>query len=109
MSIGSWGVVGSVSTGQLQQTRHADGDRVAQENRNHSREVANAQQAEAAEGIGQMSQDEGASDRDADGRRLWELTAGQGTPGEQGESQISDSPQSIDPTGMSGGNLDLVG
>lgn len=109
MSIGSWGVVGSVSTGQLQQARHADGDRTAQEARNHSREVANAQQAEAAEGVGQMSHDEGTSDRDADGRQLWERPAKRGGAPEHSAPVTDDPPQAVDPTGNAGGNLDLLG
>src|SRR5687768_16155632 len=102
MSIGSLGVIGSVATGQLQQTRGADSDRAVQDAKTQSRELDAAKKAAAAEGIGQTAQDEGTSDRDADGRRLWEPPA---KPPEKtsdsAEEPIADPPRSLDPTGES--------
>src|SRR5687767_7313571 len=109
MSIGSLGVLGSVAAGQLQQARGADSDRAVQDARNQARETDAARQAEAAEGIGETSQDEGASDRDADGRRLWERPPQkQGNPDET-LAAPNDLPRSIDPTGQSGAQVDLTG
>ena len=110
MSIGSLGLIGSVASGQLQQSRGADSDRATQDARNQSREVDSARQAEAAEGVGEMLQDEGASERDADGRRLWERAARR--PNAAALSDVipsRDTPQSVDPTGVAGANLDLTG
>lgn len=108
MSIGSLGVLGSVSTGQLQQTRGAESDRAIQDAQTQAREVDAARQAEAAEGIGQMSEDEKTSDRDADGRRLWERPERRKSNDEP-EPLPDNLPRSIDPTGESGGNVDLSG
>ncbi len=109
MSIGSLGVIASVTTGQLQQTRGADSDRATQDARTHSAELDSARKAEAAEGIGEMLQDEGTSDRDADGRRLWEQAVRRPDSDDMPESIPLEAPQSVDPTGQAGGNLDLTG
>lgn len=109
MSVGSLGTIGSVASGQLQQIRGADSDRALHDARIHSRELDAARQAEAAEGIGQMLQDEGTSDRDADGRRLWERTVQRPREQEDADVPVPNSAPSLDPTGESGGHLDLTG
>jgi hypothetical protein len=110
MSIGSLGVIGSVAAGQLHQTRGADSDRAVHDALTQSRELDSARKAEAAEGIGETTQDEKTSDRDADGRRLWERAAKK-TDHQDPSTTTDDSPAptSIDPTGQSGANLDLLG
>ncbi len=65
--------------------------------------------AEQSAGIGQTRQDEESSDRDADGRRLWEKTAEPRKKQESTAEQESDPRQSKDPTGLSGTRLDLTG
>jgi hypothetical protein len=73
----------------------------------HARQAAAARQAENAAGIGRMDQDEATSDRDADGRRLWERPpTGQG----QDEDDAGQTPPANkDPTGQAGSQLDLSG
>ncbi|MEO8497326.1 MAG: hypothetical protein ABI614_19825, partial [Planctomycetota bacterium] len=74
------------------------------------RQTKSDQQAEAAAGVGETTQDEKASDRDADGRRLWEAMNKQaGEPDDADEVKSKQAPLSKDPTGASGGQLDLTG
>ena len=109
MSIGSLGVIGSVTTGQLQQARSADADKAAQDARDHGNHVDSAQKAEDAAGIGKTNEDEGASDRDADGRRLWEQIQHGEDKSDSPTEEPTAPPLSMDPTGQAGGNLDLTG
>lgn len=112
MSIGPTGIMGSLAGGHLAQTQGSDTDRAKQETSNQARETKTAEKAELAAGIGQTTEDAETSERDADGRRLWE-------PGEephddadnQGADQKGDdrTPQAKDPGGNCGVNLDLSG
>ena len=110
MSIGPMGMVGSVAGTPLSQSKGGEAEKTQQDAANQSRQVHSEQKAEQASGVGQTEQDEQASDRDADGRRLWE-----GPPeGEQdnataGELPATSPPISRDPTGQRGGNLDMSG
>ena len=83
---------------------------------NQVRRTQADQKAQRAEGLGATDSDAETSDRDADGRRLWELAqqssdedaahqeAAQDEPGETGAAR-----QSKDAAGESGGLLDLTG
>jgi hypothetical protein len=102
--------MGSVAGGQLQQSKGSDTDRAQQETAAQSRETKTSEKAELAAGIGQTTEDAETSDRDADGRRLWE-------PGEEpSEPEATDEPEASagdpkakDPDGNCGANLDLSG
>lgn len=73
------------------------------------------QKAQRAEGLGATDADKETSDRDADGRRLWERTQESTDEAVQEEASTDEenadgSPrQSKDATGESGGLLDLTG
>ena len=71
MSIGSLGIVGSLAGTALPQ-RAAEAERAERETTDQDRAAEASQQAENAAGIGQTEEDSQASERDADGRRLWE-------------------------------------
>jgi len=109
MSIGSLGLIGSLATTPLPQ-KAADADKSVRDAADQSREAEAARQAEAAAGIGETEEDSQASERDADGRRLWEQQQGKQPPAEE-EAVLADSPPPLnkDPSGESGGELDLVG
>ena len=108
MSISSLGLVGSLATTPLPQ-KAADADKGVRDATEQAREAQAARQAEAAAGIGQTEEDSQASERDADGRRLWEQAAGK-----QESSDTTPDPGnaeghlSKDPSGEAGGELDLV-
>lgn len=108
MSIGPAGFIGSFAGTPMSQSQGSDVDRARGERANQQRQVASEQQAEKAAGIGATDEDQAAEDRDADGRRLWEVdeqvTVEQGPEDEQAPAR-----QSRDASGESGSHLDLSG
>ena len=110
MSVGPLGMAGSI-VGGLPQIRSAEAGRAEKQSADQARLTKSDQKAEAAEGVGETAQDEKASDRDADGRRLWEAMPEQKTDSGElpEEAHTPEAPQSKDPTGASGGQLDLSG
>jgi hypothetical protein len=103
------GIVGSAAGAPLSQTKGSETERAQKDGLAQHREVEADRQAEQAAGIGQTEQDQESSERDADGRRLWEAPA---KPSDDGKS--TDTPelpprQSKDATGQSGTQLDLTG
>jgi hypothetical protein len=105
MSIGSLGIIGSAAGTPLSQAKGTETDKAAQSTSDQARQVQSDRHAEAAAGIGQTEQDEQASDRDADGRRPWEI--GGKKPDDDEES--ANTLLSKDPTGEKGNQLDLSG
>ena len=110
MSTGIIGTIGSVATGQLQQGRTAEADRTSHEVSNQARRTESTQRAVDAAGIGQMEQEGEASERDADGRRLWERPAkSKGEPDDPKLVEATPPPLSKDPSGNAGNQIDLSG
>jgi hypothetical protein len=107
MSIGSFSPIAAVAAGtSLAQTKGTESDRAAHETSAHQRQVQNELKAEAAAGIGETDgEDNRPSERDADGRLPWQL------PDQQRSSSSPTPPagHAKDPTGESGGLLDLCG
>jgi len=109
MSIGSLGLIGSLATTPLPQ-KAADAEKTVRDAADQAREVQANRQAEAAAGIGETEEDSQASERDADGRRLWEQPPAKPPPPEEAAGSEEALPHlSKDPSGESGGELDLVG
>ena len=116
MSVGPMGFYSSIAATPLAQTQGSDVDRTATEVSGQARQKSNAAKAESAEGIGQPDGEEHASsDRDADGRRLWEKPLGGEAPQESDAEATDASEQaptphaSKDASGESGNQLDLTG
>ena len=108
MNVGpSTGVVGSAAGAPLSQTSGSETERTQKDSRDSQRQVDNEKKAADAAGIGQTEQDEGTSDRDAEGRRFWESPMGKQP--EQDDGEHESHRQSKDPTGDSGNSLDLTG
>jgi hypothetical protein len=105
------GIAGSLAGGQLQQAKGSDTDRAQQDTAAQSRETKNVEKAELAAGIGRTTEDAETSDRDADGRRLWEADEEQAEQETDDENPKSSgqAPQAKDPEGNRGMNLDLSG
>lgn len=103
MSIGSFGGVLGSAAGVPQSQKGAESERAQAESASQQRGVEQQQKAENAAGIGQTEEDQEASDRDANGRRLWEKAAPLTPEDEQTNTQ------SKDVTGESGNSLDLTG
>jgi hypothetical protein len=116
MSISSLGMLGSMATNSLAQTKGSEVDRAKNETAKQAQEIDSKERAEAAAGIEDLEQETSAGDRDADGRRMWEdpLDGKKAPPDEattEAESLSVDdsSPKSKDSTGDAGKNLDLSG
>jgi hypothetical protein len=103
------GVVGSAAGSQLSQTTGSDNERAQKESVGQERQLNTTQRAEQSAGIGQTERDQETTERDADGRRLWEAPL---EPGKDDADQPDGHPaakQSKDTTGQCGGQLDLTG
>lgn len=112
MSMGPLGgVVGSAAGAPLSQTAGAETERAQKESSAQLRQVDANERSERAAGIGTTEQDQESSERDADGRRLWEAPAKKKESNGQPTSEDAEaqSRQSKDPTGQSGTRLDLTG
>lgn len=108
MSVGpTSGIAGSAAGAPLAQTRGSEVDRAQRDSSSQQRQVDGERQAESAAGIGQTDEDQEASDRDADGRRLWEAIDDE-QPSEEA-SEEAPKRNSKDATGASGNTLDLSG
>jgi hypothetical protein len=108
MSIASLGILGGLATTAGAQ-RAADTQRVDSETTDQTRAATANEHAENAAGIGQTEEDAGTTDRDADGRRLWENTRRQKTVAATATTESVAPPISKDPTGACGNQLDVVG
>jgi hypothetical protein len=111
MSVGPMGLIGSIAGTPLSQTKGSETEKGVDDTARQARSSQAQQQAEKASGIGQTEEDSEANDRDADGRRIWE-DGRQESPDEPEDEEgapPSQTPQSKDPTGMSGNTLDLSG
>lgn len=108
MSVGSLGgIAASVAGSPLAQTKGSEVDRAQQDFGAQQRQVQNDVKAESAAGIGETDgQDHQTADRDADGRRPWEVPP-QGNPLDANAPH--DTPHSKDASGQSGTQLDLSG
>jgi hypothetical protein len=110
MSVGSLGFFGSIAAAPTVQ-RGADSERVQQDTARQRGEVKSNLLAESAAGIGEADGNEhGTNERDADGRRPWEVAPG--AANKDAAAAAAEQPplrQSKDVTGTTGGQLDLTG
>jgi hypothetical protein len=106
MSIGSLGIIGSVAATPASQAK-AGADKTQEATAAQERRIHSQAATENAAGIGKTDGSSETSDRDADGRRLWELPP----EAKREDEKAPDEPphHAIDPTGQSGSSLDLSG
>ncbi len=109
MSVGPMGILGGAAGSPLSQSQGSDVNKTQQEATDQSRRTQADNQAEQASGVGQTEHDEQASDRDADGRRLWEIAEKPPRDSVDEERDAGETPQSKDPSGSRGGQLDISG
>ena len=108
MSIGPLGgLAGSAAGAPLAQTKGSEIERLQQAAAAQESHDRNTQRAENAAGVGEPDADDHeVEDRDADGRRPWEIPAYQ-EHAEQDDTP--DLPPLHDPNGHAGNVLDLSG
>jgi len=102
------GLIGSAAGAPLSQSKGSETERAQKDSLAQSRQAASAEQAEKAGGIGETEQDQETSERDADGRRLWERPVDGKNPS-AGDSAGTPGRQSKDASGQAGNQLDLTG
>lgn len=108
MSVGPLSSVpGSAAGSQLPQVKGTDIERASQDVANQDRQIKSDQKAQDAAGIGATEEDQETSDRDADGRRLWERRQSQQEA--EGSTDEAEQKKSKDTSGTSGSQLDLFG
>lgn len=109
MSIASLGIIGSLASSATTQ-RAAETERIDRDATNHARQSEAAEHAEDSAGIGRTEEDSQTTDRDADGRRLWERTGRNKNSSDLTTATGAPAPIiSKDPTGNCGLELDLLG
>jgi hypothetical protein len=108
MSIASLGIVGGLAGTALPQ-RAAEAERVQRETTEQSRATEAGEKAENAAGIGETEEDSQASERDADGRRLWEKQENVAKKAAEAAESDLCAPAAKDPSGVCGLELDLMG
>ena len=111
MSIGPLGgIIASVAGSQLAQSTGSDVERAHQDTVSKQRQAASQQQADSAAGIAETDgKDIESNDRDADGRRPWELGPPQPPAAAAEEPPQGPSVQSKDASGNCGISLDVTG
>jgi hypothetical protein len=109
MSIGpSSPIAGSAAGTFLAQIRGSDVDRAQQESNSQALRAQSQEKAELAAGVGQTDGEEHrTADRDADGRQVWQLRPQESDP--ESDNETPHVRPGADPTGQSGGMLDLCG
>jgi hypothetical protein len=103
------GMLSSAAGASLSQTAGSETERAQKESLAQQRLLEANQHAEQTAGIGQTEQDQESSERDADGRRLWEGPVEPKKTQKATADVEAESRQSKDPTGQSGTQLDLTG
>lgn len=111
MSVGPMGgIIGSAAGAPMSQTAGNETEKAQKESKAVERQVDTDSKADKAAGIGETEQDQQASERDADGRRLWEPTSESGKEEANEETNEQPSTKPVkDPTGNRGNSLDLTG
>ena len=108
MSIGSLGIVGSLAGTPLAQ-KGPETDKVQKEATDRTRQTEADARAESAAGIGQTEEESQASERDADGRRPWEVPATKKEDEAATDTAGDSIPIGKDPSGDRGGLIDIRG
>jgi hypothetical protein len=97
---------GSVAGAPLAQTKGSEAERAQYENAVQEGRVQSGNKAESAAGIGETDgKDHETAERDADGRRPWEIRHKSKPP----DAAADEAATVKDPSGQSGNLLDLSG
>ena len=105
------GIPASVAGTAMAQASGSDIDRAKADTAAQRRATTSEIHAEKAAGIGEADgEDHTINDRDADGRQAWDPGSGvTAQPSAAPSEEDAESRQSRDPSGASGGELDITG
>lgn len=104
-SVAASGLAGSAAGAPMAQNRGTDAARASEAGAQERRIAQDAKAADAA-GIGQTDgEDHESAERDADGRRLWEAPQAENPAA----AEPAEPKRSLDASGQSGTQLDLLG
>lgn len=106
MNISSLSFLTSAANAPL--ARGSEIERTSQDVSIHERQVDSIEATQAAEGVGVTNEEQATGERDADGRRMWELPGEKKSLGEEIETPATEV-HAKDPTGQAGSQLDLDG
>ena len=111
MSVGPLGFVSFIAGTPLAATKGSEVERSVNAASDKERQVQSDKKASDAAGVGSTDgQDHQTEERDADGRRMWELPPSTEEPTEEGTESSSPAPRaSKDASRESGNQLDLSG
>jgi len=110
MSVGPMsGVLGSAAGAPLSQTAGSEAERAKKDAAATQRQVDSDTKAEKSAGIGETEADQGPSERDADGRKLWEADPAAVESTAKQATEPEPPRQVKDLKGESGSSLDLTG
>ena len=110
MNIGAaTGAFASAAGAPLSQLAGAESERAQKDSSVQQRQAQSSDKAEQAAGIGETEHDQETSERDADGRRLWEEPAEGPHHGAEATVEPIEHRQVKDPSGVAGNSLDLTG
>ena len=110
MSIGSLNSIPASLAGTQLAQQSGDVERAKQDVASQQRATQAADQADDAAGIGKTDgEGHDTNERDADGRRPWEIAAAKQRAAGSANEDPAAAVQSKDPTGQSGNTLDLTG
>jgi hypothetical protein len=103
------GAFASAAGAPLSQLAGAETERASKDSSVQQRHAKSEAKSESAAGIGETEQDQGTSERDADGRRLWEAPPEGAHAAAEEPIEPIEHRQVKDPTGIAGNTLDLTG
>lgn len=103
------GAFASAAGAPLSQLAGAETERAAKDSAVQQRHANSEAKSESASGIGETEHDQEASERDADGRRLWEAPPEKQHQTQEGSPAAIEQRQVKDPNGIAGNALDLTG
>jgi hypothetical protein len=105
----AFGIAQSFASSSLALAKGADADRAAGEVAEQVTAIEANEKSDDTAGLGEAEEQSGAGERDADGRRMWEL-AGKRTEEEASASGVPPDASPVkDASGQRGTRLDLLG
>lgn len=106
----AFGIAQSFATSSLALAKGADADRAASEVVEQTTAIEANEKSDNTAGLGEAEEQSGAGERDADGRRMWELPGKRSEQEEAAAAVAASATASVkDASGQRGTKLDISG